>query len=172
MLDFNTQNVFPVNIMDLYQERLLVSDPGLSVKKRRLYVKDASPSVGLYCEQWSPDRTSAEIKGASLLGQHDATVNRYTVVVQGMVLDTNEESGLRKHYVLANYLRSTLAYDEPLAVALTQMKALVADDTIESLQRWAVIDQRFLSADLGAGGTKKWAYMSVLRINIETETRR
>lgn len=168
MLDFS-KPVFPSNFISSFADRIKSIDSRVHVKTRRLKMTDPSISLGLFGESWAPDSKSHEIMGSGFPGLHEPSINIYTVIAQGLVIDTEEERGLGNHYALANFVRTTLGYNEQLGVSLSQATSVITDKHHESLRRWFTRDQKYYTADMGSS---KWAYMSVMKINLETEIRR
>lgn len=167
-LNFN-QDVYPSNVITKFATSIQAIDSQISVKKRRIKTTDHSVSVGIFGDSWSPNSNSHEMRGGGFMGIHEPTLNRYSVIIQGLILDTEEERGLLKHYVLANALRTTLAWDGPLGVSLSQTTSVITNGYQEDLRKWSASEQRYYTADLGSS---KWAYMSIMKFTLETETRR
>lgn len=165
MLDFN-KSVFPANFIDEFAGRLSQLNRDLHVFKRRVTTDDPAVSAGIFGNEFRPVQSSKEIMG---MFPHEPALSRYEVTVQGMIIETVEEVGLRKHYILADAIRSTLAYDEQIRLDLSLSVTDSTGKYVEELRKWSLGTQEYLAADLGRS---KWGYMSVTSINLETETRR
>jgi hypothetical protein len=95
---------------------------------------------------------------------HEATLNTYQVGIQTLVKDSDTERGLATSSILTRRVRSVIYRNEPLRLALGQL--YVADDVSrESMRRWGIRNQRFMSNDIE--GT--FVTISVLDLWLETE---
>jgi hypothetical protein len=77
----------------------------------------------------------------------------------------DEETGISEHATLSKMVRGMLYRDETLRV---QLATLVWTDglTTERAKRWGVVNQRFISNEIGG----VWLYLSILEFWLETET--
>lgn len=167
-IDFDAP-VFPTVFIDAFSSKIAALDPRISVFTRRISTEDPAISVGIFGDSWAPKRETAEIMGGGFMGMHEPTINSYSVTVEGLIIDSTPETGLARHYALANVLRTALAWDEELGVSLSETATVIVDGYQETLRKWYSGDQTYYSADLSPS---KWAYLSILEITLETETRR
>ena len=139
-LDF-TLALFPVNAINLIASRFEMFG-NLNVVKRPLRPNDPNLSVGISAQNWAPIAGSQEMRGMQY--NNASTLENYLLVVEGMVRDTNEESGLAAHSVLSEAIRTTLGDDTPLRAQLGGLQA-VFGTTKKTLQRFYVRSSRFAS---------------------------
>ena len=161
------KEVFPTVFIKAFIPQL-ESDLGVTIKERRVTTDDPNLSVGIFADSWDPSKPSSEVMGSGFAGMHTSTINRYSVNVQGLVIDTMEDRGLRRHYALAAAIRATLAWREATGLALAATSVEIVPGHTESLRRWTMDSQKYYSSKLSS----KWAYLSVLEITLETESRR
>lgn len=164
-INFN-QEVFPINFINKFYTRLDALDNNLHVFKRRVTTKDPALSIGIFGDDFRPVQASREMMG---MFPHEPVLSQYSVTIQGLVIDVDEERGLSRHYVLSNAIRATLAYDEQLRLHLSLGVTDSTNKYREELRKWSIGTQEYLGAELGSSN---WAFMSVTSINLETETRR
>lgn len=155
---------FPNNIVDLVALRSQLIDGDLFVVKRPIRPTDPNQSIGVIGSNWVPNDDSKEMLGQAYAAQ--PTLSRYSVTVQGVIRDTEQERGLNVHGVLARMLRSMVYTDAPLRVALSSLTSVLAGMT-ENTQRWGVTQQRFFANEISGD----WLYMSILELWLETEIR-
>lgn len=136
---------FPNNVISLIALRVpQVVDPDLRIFKRPLRTSDPSQSVGIFPSLKSPNEGSIETAGTNL---NSPTLNRYNVIIQTVVKDTDEERAISIHSILSNKLFRMVYRDNPLHVGLTAL-AVVADNSRERMQRRGVQVQRYLSNEI------------------------
>lgn len=163
--------VFPNNVINMIETRFeqLWADPEpdeslkTRIYQRPLTREDNSESVGIYPALWSPNEDSYEMRG---LRSNEPTLQRYLIMIQGYIKDTDRERGMQKHSVLAMRLRNVLYRDTVLGLSFASGVTVTEMGVTESLKRWGVQVQRFFSNELS--GT--WVYLSTLEYFIETET--
>lgn len=164
-----TKDVFPNNVILLLKTRVELIDPQFQgvVFRRPIRTSDPNFAVGIFGTTWDDDRDSVEIGGGrnKVLGQRNGTYQNYNVTLQAFVKDMDEERGLATHGVVAKYLRSTVAHDPSLAVALATLNSSVGGP-VERFADWYVGSQRFYTNELKGS----WLYMSTLDLRIRTQT--
>lgn len=156
--------VFPNNIVSIVALRAQLLDSGLKIVKRPLRATDPNQTIGVMAAQWLPNEDSKEMLGSQFAVQ--PTLSRYTVTIQAMIRDMDEERGLNVHNALARILRSMLYTDNTLRVALSQLSSTLNGIT-EHSRRWGVQNQRFFANEIKG----EWLYLSILEFWLETETR-
>lgn len=166
---------FPMNIVNLLAEAVKDIDPdiglpndpnyieGLRVFKRPLDITDGTESVGVFPSDWKPDFSSKEMGfGKSPV---EPTIQRYTVILQGLVIDADEAHGIAVHSLLASELRNVLYRDEALRVVLPQLSVSYGiGGPTEVLKRWDVDNQTFLSNEHRG----QFAFLSTVEIRLDT----
>jgi hypothetical protein len=159
--------VFPENVIKCLKIVLPGIDPEpdptkkIQILSRPLRPTDPQQCIGLYGTLWAPEEDSYEMGHVS---PHEATLNTYQVGIQTLVKDSDTERGLATSSILTRRVRSVIYRNEPLRLALGQL--YVADDVSrESMRRWGIRNQRFMSNDIE--GT--FVTISVLDLWLETE---
>lgn len=161
MIDPNEEAVFPNNVVSILSTVFEGIDPDLITLKRPLRPTDPNYSVGTYGTLWQPNEDSHEMGHAA---PSEATLSNYQIGVQTLVKDGDSERALVVSSILTNRVRAVLYRNQPLRVALGSL--YVTDDLYrESMRRWGVRNQRFMSNDIDG----KFVTVSVLDLWIETE---
>ena len=155
--------IFPNNVVALLKVALAGIDPDVSVFGRPLRPSDPAQSIGVFGQLWDPDEESIEMAGAF---PGEPTLQRYQLSIQSLVKHGDEEVGQAIHSILSNRVRGVLYRNQALRVALGNLSA-VDSGVIESMRRWGVSVQRYLSNEID----QEWVYLSTLEFWIETETR-
>jgi hypothetical protein len=156
--------VFPNNVVDLIATRAQALDADLQILKRPLRASDPIQCVGVFGMLWTPNEDSIEFRGTPGSGPGLPTISRYTITVQGLIKDTDDERGLYVHSVLAKMLRSMLYRDTALRVGFAALSVTDLTGT-ESTSQWGLGTTRYYSNEIK--GT--WLYLSVLDFWLETE---
>lgn len=164
---------FPDNILTVLGPRLHEIDPGnpdprkkddgVRVKNRPLRTTDTTLTIGLAPIAWTPTDSSVEIMG----GRFEPTIQRYTIAVQSMVKDSDEERGIATHSRFAALVRSMLYRDRDLDIELHQLKVTLNGAT-ETLKRWGVGSQQYLNNEIN----REFVFLSVAELWVETELER
>lgn len=162
-------NVFPNNVVEILAPRFKTLDADLPVLKRPLRDGDGEQAIGVFPSTWLPDEESYEMNGGvTLLGQPRAaseqSLSTYTIIIQGYVLDTDEQQGIGVHNVLAKMIRTLLYRDPVLAVGLDALSHTMLGST-ERIQRRRVGIQRYLNNDVDG----VFMFLSSLEYYVETE---
>lgn len=152
--------LFPNNVIALIVARIpTYIDSDIQVFRRPLRASDAQQCVGVFPLTWVPDDQSIEIQSV------EPTLQRYPIVIQGLIKDTDEDTGISVHSILAKRLRTMFYRDPALNAGLTGLSC-VLDNSIERMQRRGTTQQRYLSNEVQ--GT--FMFTSWLEAWIETET--
>lgn len=152
--------VFPENAAALIAARIpVLIDTDLKVFRRPLRGTDPAQAVGVFPLTWGVDEQSIEFQSL------EPTIQRYMIVVQGLVQDTDEIAGISVHSILSKRLRSMLYRDTPLHAGLTALSVAMNNGT-ERMQRRGITMQRFLSNEVKGN----FAYTSWIEMWLETET--
>jgi hypothetical protein len=173
MIDASTV-VFPNNVADILFTRFsVVIDPDtvdpdekVAVLRRALRPSDPIQCVGISPVDWMPDEESKEIRGVSIPGPLEPTLQTYFYNVQTLVKDTDEVRGLAIHSVLGTRARAILYRDVPLRVGLASLQVEL-DGVTEQLKRYGVRAQRYVSNEIQGN----FLYVSTIEFWVETETR-
>lgn len=133
---------FPENVNALIALRIPAKiDPDIKVFRRPLRSSDPAQSVGVYSQTKLPDNQSIEFHST------EPTIRRYNCILQGVVVDSNEENCINIHSIMAQRLWRMIFHDQPLRVGLTSL-VVDADNTRERFQRWGLVQQRYLSNEV------------------------
>lgn len=152
--------VFPENAAGVIAARIpVLIDANLPVFRRPLRGTDPAQAVGVFPVTWGQDENSMEFQSL------EPTLQRYVIVVQGLVQDTDEQAGISVHSILSKRLRSMLYRDTPLHTGLTSLSVAMNNST-ERMQRRGITMQRFLSNEI----TGTFLYTSWIEMWLETET--
>jgi hypothetical protein len=163
MIDPNAEPVFPNNFVKCLTIVLPGIDTDVIVLNRPLRPTDPSYAIGVYGTLWTPDDDSFEF-GHSAPGE--PTLSRYQVGIQTLVKDGDVERGLAISSILSTRVRTVLYRNEPLRLALGSLYVEdVALGYRESMRRWGIRNQRFMSNDIEGA----FVTISVLDLWIETE---
>lgn len=151
---------FPNNAIELITARLpTYVDPDLGVFKRPLRATDPTQSVGVFPSTKLPDRTTIEMPSL------EPTLKTYNIILQSIVHDTDEQACISVHTILVNRLWRMLYRDPALDAGLTAL-SVVADNSIERIQRRGVTLVRYLSNEV----TGTFFQTAWLEFWLETET--
>jgi hypothetical protein len=142
--------------------RFKTIDSDLFVCKRPLRASDPVQSIGVYAEQWVPDPTSLEMRGAP--GAQEPTLSTYHISIQCFIKDMDEERGAAVHATLSKRVRAMLYRDDVLRIGLHLLTATVEGST-ETTKRFGIRTQRYLSNELEGS----WLYLSQIESWLETE---
>lgn len=152
-----------MNAVELIAMRLEDIDPGadgIRVYKRRLIQEDDTESIGVSAALWNPDRESLEMRG----GPIEPTIQRYTIMVQGLVKDMDETRGIAVHSLLAHRIRSMLYRDVPLALGFAEL-SVTFDGVEEKAAKWGVNSQGYLNNEIKGS----FVFLSSLEFYLETQ---
>lgn len=153
-------SVFPDNAIALIKARIpVIIDADLTVLRRPLAPTDPAQCVGVYPSTFQPTDSSIEIQSLQ------PTLNRYGIIIQGLVKNFNEEDGIRIHSILSANLRSMWYRDSPLHLGLTALQVTM-NNSLERMQRRGITVQRFLSNEVQG----QFMYTSWIEAWLETET--
>lgn len=158
MLD-ETLAYFPMNAVDVYAEHMALIDPDLYVYKRMVDPTDQNYTICVTPTQWNPDVYSNEIRG----GPHEETIQNYGISIVSMILDSDEERGIRTHSNLSTRIRAKLYRDESLRIALQGLKTEL-DGVVERAFNWNISSQQYLSSE----NSGYFRFVSALDINFRT----
>lgn len=166
MIDEN-ENVFPNNVAELIYVRTKPAiDSDLVVVQRPVRDSDGNEVVGIFPMTWTPDENSYEMAATpSPLAAGEPTIQRYIIGVQGLIKDTDEQRGIRKHAVLAKRLRSMLYRDTALAVGLNTLSVSMFG-SVERIQKRGILVQRYLNNELQG----VFIFLSSIEYYVETQT--
>lgn len=156
--------LFPQNVVAVLSNASALLDPDLSIFRRPLRDTDPVQSIGIFAAQWYPQEDSYEMRGG-LAGPSEPTIDRYTITIQALVKDADEQRGLAVHSVLGKLVRTMLYRNPALRVGLSSLVTTTGEST-ERVTRWGVQTQRFHSNEISGS----WLYLSTLEFWVETQT--
>ena len=159
---------FPNNVVDVIAARLKsnfdVIDPSgdTILIKRPITTMDADQTIAVVPVDWGP-------KGMPEIGrkpnQFENSIQGYTIMVQALINDMNEDQAIRRHSLFSTLVRRMLYRDTVLLSALTQLK-VTADGVDEATAQFGVRSQQFLVTQKDAS----FQYLSVIEFWLETQT--
>jgi len=166
MLEAN-ELCFPNNIVDVMAARVKqnfdVIDPSgdTVVIKRSLTVSDPDQSIGIVPVDWAP-------KGQPEIGrkpnQFEVSAQAYTIMLQALINDMDEDRAIRRHSLFSTKLRRMLYRDTVLLSALAQLEVTDSDVREKTLQ-YGIRSQQFLVTRKDSS----FQYLSVIEFYLETQ---
>lgn len=133
---------FPYDVVNLLVEQLKQIDPGeTEVVKRPLDPTDADQTISVVAVDWSPDQKSIEM--GKQRNPKESTIQRYGIVIQGLINDGDEERAIARHTVFSSEIRRMIYRHPVLQVALPQL-TVESDRVRESISSWGVNSQRWM----------------------------
>jgi hypothetical protein len=162
VIDGDTQ-CFPINVVKLLALRAeQVIDPGdTTVVKRPLGVTDPDQSISVVAVDWSPVQKSREM--GQKTNPKEEVAQRYTIVVQTLINDADEDRASNRHSVFSKMVRDMFYRDQVLQVALPQLSVAVGGIE-EVVSDWGVRDQR----QMVNHSEGSFLYLSTLDFWVET----
>lgn len=156
-----TTPAFPNNVVYCLTSVLPAIDDDIVPLNRPLRPTDPNLSIGVYATLWSPEEDSYEIGN---MFPHEPSLQTYQIGIQTLVKDGDTQRGLAISSILTKRIRAVVYRNQPLRIALSSLT--VQDDVSrESMRRWGIRNQRFMSNDIE--GT--FVTISVLDLWLETE---
>ena len=162
-IDPDANPVFPNNVVAALGPVIEAIDSDCLALYRPLRPSDPNYSVGVYGTLWTPDDESMEI--GHPLNPMETTLQRYQIGIQTLVKDGDPMRGLTISSILTNRVRAVVYRNQPIRVALTSLYVVDSDGHRESLKRWGIRTQRFMSNEIEG----QFITISVLDLWIETE---
>lgn len=158
---------FPNNVVDMLATQLedielpLPSEmeKRVRIEKRPIRNTDYTQTVSIIPALWMPDMDSMEMQGS----RSEPTIQRYTILVEALVVDLDEERGLATHALLSSIVRLKLYRSIPIRVALPLLEVDL-EGYRERLMRWGIHQQRFANNQL----EKNFVFLSTLEFWFET----
>ncbi len=153
-------NCFPNNVVDVITTAMIEIDPSLRVVNRPVQDTDYGLTVGIIPGTWSPDPETKEMAG----GFAEPTIQRYSVNIQGLVIDMDATRGARQSSVLNTLIRrklyrntASLMYDPDLRIELGGYKETLSG-------HWDIGDQRFGNDEIG----RNYTFLSSVDFSFDT----
>lgn len=113
---------------------------GVRIYRRPLNNGDSDGSIGLYPVVWNPDEDSTEMRGRVPMLP---TMQRYPIVIDSLVTDPDEWSGIRAHSYFAQLIRHELFNSEHLEAVLPGMSTTLRG-SVEMCSRYGVESQTYM----------------------------
>ena len=168
--DTDPESVFPANVVSLVAVRLdqklngdsVPPEQHVTVQTRPIHTLNAGHAVAVLPIDWS-------IAGEAEMGTFPRDPNpiqHYGVIVQCLVSDWSEESGISRLSLLSRRVRNTLISDRVLHQALRGL-VCTEDETRERFHALRVLRQNFLVNDPDEATTA--LYLSTTEITVVTE---
>jgi hypothetical protein len=171
MINDSDDVVFPHNVTDVIAFRLSqIIDTSFPVEDRvQVFMRplrstDPMQCIGVSAVSGTPDPRSQEMRTIGGLSSIEPTVARYTYAVQAMVVDGDEELGMKYHAILATRVKMVLLRDQVLHDALVSLSVAFGGVT-ERLKRFGCEDIRYINHEIGGS----YHYVATLFLWIETE---
>lgn len=163
-------SVFPANVVSLAAVRLdqrlnddsIPDEQHVLVQTRPIHSLNAGAAVAVLPVDWS-------IAGEPEMGTYPRDphpIQEYGVIVQCLVSDWSEESGISRLSLLSRRVRNTLISDRVLHQALRGLEC-TEDETRERFHALRVLRQNFLVNDPDEETTA--LYLSTTEITVVTE---
>ena len=163
-------SVFPANVVSLVAVRLdqklngedVPPEQHVAVQTRPIHTLNAGRAVAVLPVDWT-------IAGEAEMGTFPRDPNpiqHYGVIVQCLVSDWSEESGISRLSLLSRRVRNTLISDRVLHQALRGLEC-AEDETRERFHALRVLRQNFLVNDPDEATTA--LYLSTTEITVVTE---
>lgn len=168
MLDPDILVCFPNNVVDLVATQLANIEMPLPpevenqirVVKRPVRDTDYTQTISVIPSLWVPNMDSLEMAG----GKNEPTIQQYTVAVEALVVDMDEERGIATHALLSSMVRLMLYRSLALRVALPMLEVDLSGYR-EKLTRWGISQQRFGNNQIG----KNFVFLSTVDFWFETD---
>lgn len=167
MLDPDVLVCFPNNVVDLLATQLAniemplpdEMEDRIRVEKRPIRDTDYTQTISVIPALWVPDEDSLEMSG----GPNEPTIQRYTIAIEALVVDMDEERGLATHALLSSLARLMLYRNLALRVSLPMLEVDL-NGYREKLARWGISQQRFGNNQIG----KNFVFLSTVDFWFET----
>lgn len=168
MLDPNVVVCFPNNVVDMLATQLAniempipdEEENRVRVVKRPIRSTDYTQTLSVFPALWVPDENSFEMAG----GRSEPTIQRYTVAIEALVVDMDEERGLATHALLSSLARLMLYRNTALRVGLPLLEVDLSGYR-EKLARWGISQQRFANNLI----EKDFVFLSTVDFWFETD---
>lgn len=167
MID-DTLLCFPNNAVDVIASRLKtnfdVIDPSgdTVVIKRPVTTMDGDQTIAVVPVDWGHKQPPEMGRKPN---QFENSAQAYTIMIQALINDMNEDKAIRRHSLFSTLVRRMLYRDTVLLSALSQLK-VVADGVTETTLQYGVRSQQFLVTRKEAS----FQYLSVIEFGLETQT--
>lgn len=137
---------FPQSFVDPIIERLEYHLPDHNVVPRSLGMSEGSDSIGVFPATWRPMEETVEM-GARHQGRlgGEPTLNFYSVKVQNLRIDGDEEAGRAAFTITSKKIRAILYRDNELHVALRSLTDELLG-VVERAKKMDVMKQDFLDS--------------------------
>lgn len=168
MLDPDVIVCFPNNVVDMLATQLKNIEMPLPtnvenrvrVHKRPIRETDYTQSISVIPSLWVPDEDSFEMAG----DKNEPTIQRYTIAIEALVVDMDEERGLATHALLSSLVRLMLYRNPAIRVGLPMLEVDLSGYR-EKLARWGISQQRFANNQIG----KNFVFLSTVDFWFETD---
>lgn len=164
MIDADTL-CFPNNVVDVIAQRAL-DTLGLDGGVIKVPVDTGSPdeTVAIIPATWEPTGYAEMGKKPN---QFENSLQTYSIMIQTLISDMDEERAIRRHSLLSTMVRRMLYRDPVLLGALTGLRVETDDGIVEATMKYGVRSQRFLVNQKDGS----FQYLSVIQFDLETQTR-
>ena len=154
--------IFPANVIAMIEARAVDLLDGVTVQTTPLSDLSVGEAVAILPVGWDPEEPPQ-------IGQRpnyeEASIQRYTVMVQALVSSYDQQDGINRHSLLSRRVRNMLVRAQALREALSQLYCN-EDGVMETFHRLRINNQRFLVNEGESDGT---LYMSVTDVHVVTE---
>lgn len=156
--------VFPASVITLVAARAgQVIDPGsTTVQTRPVDSMAAGQVIAVIPVGWDP------VDGPEMgqhMNPHEQAIQSYTIMIQALAQDYDQESGLNRLSLLSRRVRNMLNRDQVLRRAMEQLEC-TEDGVRENFQGLRVINQRFLVTEADGDGS---LFLSVTECRLTTQ---
>lgn len=152
-----TPTPFPDCIMNVLETNLKTIEGVTVVHQRELEPNDSNGDVGVSMDSWHP--LEYEIGGIG------SSLGAYVLVIEHLVKHSNRESGWVEHRNVARSIRSMLAVNADVRVALGALVHVSTDPSYtERMMKWT-LEQRNASNQIN----RDFYFVSGTTVTFETE---
>lgn len=143
--------VFPANVVSLIKARAesQIDPSNTIVQGTPVSTMSAGQVIAVLPVGWDPAE-GPEI--GQRFNPHEAAIQRYTIMIQALVSDFDEQRGIDRLSLLSRRVRNMLNRDQVLHRAMEQL-VCTEDDVREHFQGLSVVNQRFMVTDSDSDGS-------------------
>lgn len=150
---------FPVNVLQVLDDRISVNMGDFTVVQRPLRPMDPAMCIGVYSVDWRPNDDPEIGHGI------ESTTSQYNYRIQLLVKHTTEVEGRIIYAKKSKILRAILYRDDTLKVQLTGLSETTLGRK-ERVQRFGIGRQQYLNNEFGG----QFVYLSTTDFWVEVES--
>lgn len=150
---------FPYNAVFVLEAFLHTIDDDIPFVRRPIKVTDANQTIAI------TPATAEYVKNSKEIGRQEPAVIKYGIMIQTLIIDPQQDRGLRIHSLFAKLVRELLVRDGALQVGLRDLSTTDIRGVREKSFQWEVGQQVFHTNKL----EESWRYLSTLELTLETQ---